>query len=670
MHIARPILQAKARRVGGSMSGLFGNRLGEATSPYLRQHQDNPVAWQPWDGAALEMARRLDRPIFLSVGYSTCHWCHVMARESFSCPEIARVLNTQFLPIKVDREERPDVDRQYMAYLQAAQGSGGWPMSVFIEPVHGRPFFAGTYFTRPMLLRILEAIGAKWGTDRGEVMESAEEGSRVLGLLSGRAAKRAEAGAPDAARMLYGALDASFDPEFGGFGGAPKFPTPSALEYLLAYDSCAPAGNARGMVVKTLRVMTEQGIHDQLAGGYHRYSVDRAWGTPHFEKMLYDQGQLLCILASVKRCCAEEWVDRAARGIYRYVTTCLRADTGAFYSAEDAESIDVASGRKEEGAYYVWTAAELREILGEGYEAAKRLFSIEEAGNAAGNELVGKNTLRLGQSSGIPKEEMDAIVSKLAAARSQRPRPHRDEKVLASWNGLLIAGLAEAARAFDEGAVYLGTALEAFSAMALGKGLERSLGSGIGAFADDYANLIRAALAIYRATIDQRYLDKAVELQDIMDEKFLDPQSKKYYYAQEERDRVILRTHDDYDGAEPSANSTSALNLLELHHVTGSPMFKEKFEELTEAFSVHAASGAMPLLLKAMLVHQARPFVVTIEGEYTADFKRAIFKCTHPVFVRGTGTTAAAPRAIVCRESICYEPCSSAKDLESMLSRA
>ena len=447
------------------------NRLGQEPSPYLLQHANNPVDWYPWGEEAFTRAREQDRPIFLSIGYSTCHWCHVMEHESFESDEIAEVLNAQFVPIKVDREERPDVDRVYMAFVQATTGSGGWPMSVWLTP-DLKPFYGGTYFPpsarwgRPGFVEILVEISRSWRESRDRLTRSADE---VVGRLRDLRENRRHAGAriPDADLLAAGVAEyaRTFDSRAGGFGDAPKFPRPAELLFLLREHARTGDAGARHMVVETLRAMAMGGMRDHVGGGFHRYSVDAAWRVPHFEKMLYDQAQLVVACLEAAQAAGDPSFAAVAYDTLAYVRRELSHADGGFFSAEDADSVPPEqAGRsdavKTEGAFYVWSQSEIERLFGAEADVVRARYGIEPDGNAPHDphgEFTHKNLLYVARGvedvarlSGRPVAEvrtvLDGARERLFEARCARPRPHLDDKVLAGWNGLMIAAFAKAAR--------------------------------------------------------------------------------------------------------------------------------------------------------------------------------------------------------------------------------
>jgi uncharacterized protein len=624
------------------------NRLAEEKSPYLLQHKANPVEWRPWSEEAFSEAKRLNRPVFLSVGYSTCHWCHVMAHESFENPEIARLMNDNFVNIKVDREERPDVDRLYMAFVQATTGSGGWPMSVWLTP-EGRPFYGGTYFPpdtrygRAGFPSVLTQIARLWEQDRDKIET---EAARVIAALA--QAGKGVAGAEfheDDSPLVRGFEDfsRSFDENYGGFGGAPKFPRPSVFNFLFRFATRATgdkADPAAKMALLTLRRMAAGGMRDHLGGGFHRYSVDEFWHVPHFEKMLYDQAQLAVSFLEAWQLTRDEFFAEIAREVLEYLLRDMTHPEGGFFSAEDADSL-IAHGRPEhaEGAYYVWSREEIVEVLGaEDARIFCRHYGVEEMGNAPGvsdphGEFSGKNIL-------IEKQEVATTARilnlttenvshslgvsrrKLFDRRSQRPRPHLDDKVLTAWNGLAISAFAKCGAALNQPR-YLRAAARAAgflrTQLSSEKGLLRSWrgeASAIPGFAEDYAFLIQGLLDLYEAVWEARWLEWALELQERQDQLFRDEASGGYFGSAAGDPLISVRMKEDYDGAEPSANSISALNLLRL----GRMLHDESFESRARAIlassreALTRAPTAVPQMLVALDLALSPPAQAVVAG--------------------------------------------------------
>jgi uncharacterized protein len=606
---------------------MHSNALIDEKSPYLRQHAHNPVAWLPWGEAAFAKARREDKPIFLSIGYSTCHWCHVMAHESFENEEVAQVLNRDFVPIKLDREERPDVDRIYMLFVQASTGGGGWPMSVWLTP-DLKPFFGGTYFPpdsrygRPGFRTLLEHLARAWKQERGKVEAS---GGKVVEQLRALSAPAKGGLEPD--RELFGAaywqFRRMFDARWGGFGDAPKFPRPVVLNYLFRYYEAEKNAEALDMAAQTLRAMAAGGMHDQLGGGFHRYSVDERWFVPHFEKMLYDQAQLAVSYLEAYQITGEERFAEVARGIFRYVLRDLRDESGAFFSAEDADSPDPENpAHAGEGAFYIWRKAEIEALLGDEAERFCAKFGVESDGNVEQDpqgELTGRNILY------VALEGADTFAGakeKLFEARRKRPRPHLDRKILTSWNGLMISALAKGGVVLGE-EKYLRAAERAaaffLDAMydASGGRLRRRFCEGeaaVAGFLDDYAMLGAALLDLFEASFEPDYLQRAVELARRGMAVFEDHELGGFFSTSEEAPDLLLRMKDDYDGAEPSGNSAMTELLLRLAQWTGEDGFRASAERSIRAFApkIRAQPTIAPQMSVAMGRWLAEPEQVVI----------------------------------------------------------
>jgi len=590
---------------------MHANRLIQEKSPYLLQHAHNPVDWYPWGDEAFERARREDKPIFLSIGYSTCHWCHVMERESFENEAIAELVNRWFVPIKVDREERPDIDRIYMNYVQATTGGGGWPMSVWLTP-ELKPFVGGTYFPpenrygRAGFPLVLERIAQAWKTERSKIEENSNGIMEQLRLQASAAETGADRLETSAADTAFNQFRRSFDSKLGGFGSAPKFPRPSVHNFLLRYWKRTGRDDARDMVVETLLAMEKGGMHDQLGGGFHRYSVDESWFVPHFEKMLYDQAQLVISYLEAFQITQEETLAKAARRTLDYVMRDMTAPEGGFYSAEDADSaVDAAHPHeKSEGAFYIWSMQEVVDLLGP--DRAVRFaeaYGMEPDGNVSNDphhEFTGKNILFQAQ----PFEDSGAEKI-LFDARTQRPRPHLDDKILTAWNGLMISAFAKGAAILDS-LRYAQAARRAadfvLSTLRREDGtLLRRFRAGDAAIAgmlDDYAFLAQGLIDLYEATFDFKYLEAATAITG-KQRDILEAEAGGFYSSAHEDASRLMRIRDDYDGAEPSGNSVALLNLLRLHRITGRLDFETSARKLIAAF--HGKLTAMPFGLPQML---------------------------------------------------------------------
>ncbi|MFJ9628599.1 thioredoxin domain-containing protein [Streptomyces sp. NPDC101175] len=555
------------------------NRLTHETSPYLLQHADNPVDWWPWSEAAFDEARRTNRPVLLSVGYSSCHWCHVMAHESFEDRATAEYLNEHFVSVKVDREERPDVDAVYMEAVQAATGQGGWPMTVFLTP-DAEPFYFGTYFPptprhgMPSFRQVLEGVRAAWTDRRDEVAEVA---GKITRDLAGREIDYGGTEAPgkeELAQALLG-LTREYDPQRGGFGGAPKFPPSMVIEFLLRHHARTGSEGALEMARDTCERMARGGIYDQLGGGFARYSVDRDWVVPHFEKMLYDNALLCRVYAHLWRSTGSELARRVALETADFMVRELRTSEGGFASALDADSEDgTGSGRHVEGAYYVWTPGQLAEVLGEAdAELAAQYFGVTDDGTFE----EGQSVLQLPQSEGVfDAQRIESVRSRLLAARSRRPAPGRDDKVVAAWNGLAVAALAETGAYFDrpdlvEAAVSAADLLVRLHLDEHARLARTSKDGQVGANAgvlEDYADVAEGFLALASVTGEGVWLEFAGFLLDHVLAGFVD-ESGALYDTAADAERLIRRPQDPTDNATPSGWTAAAGALLGYAAQTG-----------------------------------------------------------------------------------------------------
>jgi uncharacterized protein YyaL (SSP411 family) len=616
------------------------NALIHETSPYLLQHAHNPVDWRAWGEEAFECARSEDKLVFLSVGYSTCHWCHVMERECFENTRVAQVMNHHFINVKVDREERPDIDATYMAYVQAATGQGGWPMSVWLTP-DGKPVFGGTYFPpedrhgRPGFTRVCHELGRLWRDDRTALQTHAE---RMMEHLKEDAREAAPARGLAGVRVFGDFLDrceTMFDPQWGGFGGAPKFPRPVVLRALMRMAERYGMDGGEGIMAwdmcdRTLRAMAAGGMHDHLGGGFHRYSVDRYWHVPHYEKMLYDQAQLAMAYLDGWQISGEDLFREVAEGIFHYLLETMRDSGGAFHAAEDADSLpSAAAEHKREGAFWTWEAAEISGVLdprdAEWFGAA---FGVEADGNARPEsdphgELAGCNTLframgdealaaRFGRPESEIRERLAAAKRQLAAVRAKRPAPHRDDKIVTAWNGLVIGALARGGR-ISERPDWIAAAGQA------AEFLKRELWDGVGlfrsyrgkrgnarAFPADYVCLISGLIELHAVAPGGGWLAWAEELQRVLDADFWDASRAGYVMRSSLAGETLLVIREDYDGAEPAPNHLAAENLLQLAVLVEGPGHAVRAEAILRAGArvLETQPFAAPLLLEALDLHE------------------------------------------------------------------
>jgi len=589
------------------------NRLAREQSPYLLQHAENPVDWYPWGPEAFARAAAQDKPVFLSIGYSTCHWCHVMAHESFETQRVAEVLNRSFVSIKVDREERPDVDDIYMSAVQAMTGSGGWPLSLFLTP-EGKPFYGGTYFPpedrygRPGFLTLLESIGSAWQTRQAELESSA---TQLLEHLNAGAQRLAGGGSVGPALLESAArsLLREFDRREGGFGGAPKFPPSMRLEFLLRIWLRAQEPSAREMLQTTLAKMASGGMYDQVGGGFHRYSVDARWLVPHFEKMLYDNAMLARLYVLAHRAFGEPEDARIARETLDYLLREMTPAGGGFFAAQDADS-----GGKE-GSFYVWNPATLEAAVGrEAAPIVAARFGVTAHGNFEAGETVLSVVLSLSDLApefNRSEAEIAAVLAesrgKMYEARARRVPPGTDNKLLTDWTALAISAFALAGRLLKEPRYEQAArqAAERILANCWRNGSllhrEKEGRADIPGFASDHANTIEALLDLYETTFEPRYIRASIDLQKALDERFADRRGG-YYFSSEAHDGLILRPRETFDGATPSSNSVAAMNLLRLASFTGRRQYRDAAEGIFSALSadLNRVPAAFPRLLCAL----------------------------------------------------------------------
>ena len=671
------------------------NALVNEVSPYLLQHAHNPVAWMPWGPAVWEKAKAENKPVFLSIGYSTCHWCHVMERESFEDEKTAEILNREFIPVKVDREERPDVDRVYMTAVQAMTGQGGWPLSVWLTP-EGKPFYGGTYFPphgaygRPGFGEVLKQIASAWKERKGEVEGWAEE-------LSGRIRSLGEGGARggeirDAEKILHAAsveLSEEYDRKHGGFGGAPKFPRPSQPLFLLRRSFFETSERLLEICRHTGRAMAAGGIYDQVGDGFHRYAVDAGWAVPHFEKMLYDNAQLMGFYAELRVAAGEAWPGKVVAGIDRYLQRDMKMEGGGLASAEDADSEGV------EGKFYVWKQAEVKGLAtGREWEVAQRIWEIGEEGNFMDPHHPEQGWNVLAQKripSGEEAKVLESLRAKLEVERSKRIRPGKDDKVLCSWNALAISGYARAAR-WGEAAAYArkGEEIRSF----VEKEMRRPDGSLIHRWRmgkkdevellEDYAAMVQALVDLHQATLEVGPLRQAMELAGKMLEKFSDLERGGLWST---ADRTLLaRMKDDYDGAEPSGNATAALALAELGRLTDENQWTEAARRILDWLGdrMRRLPQAVPHALLALQRLQEPPARLVLAGLWPGQNMEALRLAAgrvyrpdvlvtradphHPSeFIRSLAAQAKTATAFFCEGSSCRAPAAKPEELIAQL---
>jgi len=656
------------------------NRLINETSPYLLQHAHNPVDWYAWGPEALERAAKEDKPILLSIGYSACHWCHVMEHESFENASIADIMNRNFVNIKVDREERPDLDQIYMTAVQIMTGSGGWPMTVFLLP-SGEPIFGGTYFPpddrygRPGFRRVLETIADAYRTRRVEIVENAK-GFREH--LSRQAFQKKEGEAVDAALLDVGyrALGSRFDSREGGFGGAPKFPPGMALDFLLRYHHRTGDEHALHMATFTLDKMAHGGMYDQVGGGFHRYSTDDHWLVPHFEKMLYDNALLARVYVDAYRATGHHLYRRIAEEILDFVVREMRDANGAFYSTQDADSEGV------EGKFYVWSLEEFRQVLGEDADALAEYFDVTLHGNWEETNIL--HVTRPADEN--LQSKVEAAKKKLYAAREKRVKPGRDEKVLTDWNGLMLRAFAEAAACLgrnDYRAVAEANANFILSKLWNSNRLLHSYKDGrarFNGYLDDYANLADGLFAIYELTFDYRWIDAAVQVTDRMIEQFWDPDGHGFYFTGKDHESLLTRTKDFFDNATPSGNSVAADILLRLAAVLDRRDYREKAENifLTAAgFMKQYASGFGRMLAafdfcvgpsqEIALIGPPESFVSVLRTRYWPRTVVAAGPDDRIALLRNRSMVNGQPTAHVCENFTCKRPVTDVTSFERLL---
>jgi len=708
------------------MAEQYTNRLAKEKSPYLLQHAHNPVDWYPWGEEAFRKAREENKPIFLSIGYSTCHWCHVMERESFENSEIAKVLNENFIAIKVDREERPDIDHAYMSVVTAITGSGGWPLSAFLTP-EKEPFYGGTYFPpeprwgSPGFKRLLLTIADTWKNRREEILQSGKSITAMLKEQSSRAATKGITLGVETLSAAFRQFSQNFDGQYGGFGTQPKFPSSHNFSFLLRYHKKTKEAKALLMVEQSLSSMAKGGMCDHLGGGFHRYSTDRKWHVPHFEKMLYDQAVLSRTYLEAYQLTKNEDNARVAREVFDYVLRDMTSPEGGFFSAEDADSIPpeesgLKEAEKKEGAFFIWGKKDIESIVGPGdAEIFNFVYGVEDNGNAEldpHGEFVGKNILYLAHTKEEaaahfkkPVNEIEKTIKrakeKLFAARRERPKPHLDDKVLVDWNGLMIGSLAFGSRVLNEPR-YLDAAEKAAGfilnhLMQKGGRLLHRYRDGeaaIPATITDYAFFIEGLLDLYEATFKNDYLKEAKRLGSEMIRLFWDDKNGGFFITANDVEEILFHQKEIYDGAIPSGNSIAALDLIRLGRLTLVEEFEKKAQALFEAFAGEIARypAGYTQMLMALDFAMGPSKEIVIAGEKENPLTQAMIRAVWNRFTpnkvvafrpssekEAKGIIALAPfleeqapldgktTAYVCENHVCRLPVNEVKKLEELL---
>jgi uncharacterized protein YyaL (SSP411 family) len=676
----------------------MANHLQNETSPYLLQHVDNPVDWYPWGEEAMRLANEQDKPILLSIGYAACHWCHVMAHESFEDEATAAQMNAEFINVKVDREERPDIDSIYMQAVNAMVGRGGWPMTVFLTP-DGKPFYAGTYFPdeprhgMPSFRQILTGVTQAWQRDRENVVGSASEVAEQLQALSGVGFEEQPLD-KEILRSALGGLGQRFDATWGGFGEAPKFPQPMTIEFLLRESLRGEGDHALEMAEVTLKKMAEGGMYDQIGGGFARYSVDHRWLVPHFEKMLYDNAQLARVYLHAWQVTGNDFYRRITQETLDYVLREMRHEDGGFYSSQDADSEGV------EGKFYVWSAAQIREALGEDADTFMRIYGVSDEGNWEGHNILNLHVDPKGLAAqlNVDAEDLDTRMTearaKLYALRSKRIWPGLDDKILTSWNGLMLAAFAEAGQALgrpdyidaaQSNADFLHRTMRGDSGRLL-RTWKAGSDAKYNAYLEDYAFLVDGLLALYEATFETRWVDWARELAELMLAHFRDSKNGGFFDTSNDHEQLIHRPKDLQDNAVPSGNSMAAGALMRLSLLTGNGEYRQAAEKSTATMSKfmsqYPSGFGQWLNVASFILGEPREIALVGSHKELAPLLEVVRDGYRPfqVVAAGSGDEPAPlpllenrPRvdgkgtAYVCRQFLCQAPVTKPQELARQL---
>jgi uncharacterized protein YyaL (SSP411 family) len=676
----------------------MANHLQNETSPYLLQHVDNPVDWYPWGEEAMRLANEQDKPILLSIGYAACHWCHVMAHESFEDEATAAQMNAEFINVKVDREERPDIDSIYMQAVNAMVGRGGWPMTVFLTP-DGKPFYAGTYFPdeprhgMPSFRQILTGVTQAWQRDRENVVGSASEVAEQLQALSGVGFEEQPLD-KEILRSALGGLGQRFDATWGGFGEAPKFPQPMTIEFLLRESLRGEGDHALEMAEVTLKKMAEGGMYDQIGGGFARYSVDHRWLVPHFEKMLYDNAQLARVYLHAWQVTGNDFYRRITEETLDYVLREMRHEDGGFYSSQDADSEGV------EGKFYVWSAAQIREALGEDADTFMRIYGVSDEGNWEGHNILNLHVDPTGLAAqlNVDAEDLDTRMTearaKLYALRSKRIWPGLDDKILTSWNGLMLAAFAEAGQALgrpdyidaaQSNADFLHRTMRGDSGRLL-RTWKAGSDAKYNAYLEDYAFLVDGLLALYEATFETRWVDWARELAELMLAHFRDSKNGGFFDTSNDHEQLIHRPKDLQDNAVPSGNSMAAGALMRLSLLTGNGEYRQAAEKSTATMSKfmsqYPSGFGQWLNVASFILGEPREIALVGSHKELAPLLEVVRDGYRPfqVVAAGSGDEPAPlpllenrPRvdgkgtAYVCRQFLCQAPVTKPQELARQL---